>query len=285
MERARRRDDAQLVIEHDEGLANSGDDAVEVGAGRLDFLFGRFHLGNAGKRDDDPLNAAVVASIGQHRSHEPAAVVGPHFPPDRRVAGQHRARIRQQILVLEPARYVGKRPADIGSDEAEERACGWREEANAQLGIQKKRRHVRADEDALKVAERRALPLDRLMQLDIEGRELRIEGPQLLLRCRLPVSRRFRQAALVRLRPSPAGLCTASCHCGGFREPRFPSRERSRASAHPITTAAPARPKAWYGLCRAIERTCSRAIEALSGLGIFRSSQRSPFRVPMRRAA
>ena len=76
MERARRRDDAQLLIQDDQRLANGGDDAVEIGARGLDFAFGGFHLGNAGKRDDHPLDAAVVAPIGQHPSHEPAAVVG-----------------------------------------------------------------------------------------------------------------------------------------------------------------------------------------------------------------
>ena len=35
MERARCRDDVQLLIEYDQRLANSSDDAVEVGAGRL----------------------------------------------------------------------------------------------------------------------------------------------------------------------------------------------------------------------------------------------------------
>ena len=57
MERARRRDDAQLLIQDDQRLANGGDDAVEIGARGFDFSFGSLDLGNAGKRDDHPLDA------------------------------------------------------------------------------------------------------------------------------------------------------------------------------------------------------------------------------------
>ena len=66
MERARRGDDAQLLVQDDQRLANGGDDAVEIGARGLDFPFGGLDLGNAGKRDDHSLDAAVVAPIGQH---------------------------------------------------------------------------------------------------------------------------------------------------------------------------------------------------------------------------
>ena len=182
MERARRRDDAQLLVQDDQRLANGGDDAVEIGARGLDLSFGGLHLGNAGERDDHPLDAAVVAPIGQHAAHEPAAVVGLDLAPDRRVACQHRSCIRQEIVVLEPARQVGKRPADVGSDDVEQRLRGRREEADVQVAIQEECRHVGAVEDVLKVVGRGALLLDRLVQLAIEGRELLVEGLQLLLR-------------------------------------------------------------------------------------------------------
>ena len=105
-----------------------------------------------------------------------------HLAPDRRVARQHRPRIRQEIVVLEPARQVGKRPADIGGDDVEQRLRGRREEADVQVGIQEERRHVGAVEDVLEIVGRGALLLDRLVQLAVEGRELLVEGLQLLLR-------------------------------------------------------------------------------------------------------
>ena len=210
MERARRRNDAQLLIEDNQGLANGGDDAVEISAGSLDFSLRSFDLGNAGKRDNNPVDAAPVPAIGQHPSHEPTTVVSFDFAPDGRMACQHRACIRKKILVLEPAFQADKRPTGITRDELEEQLCGWREEAEVQVGIKKKRRHVRADEDILKVLERRALLLDCPVQLAIVGRELRIVGAQLLLRSQFAGSHWFRQGALVRLRPRPAGLCTAS---------------------------------------------------------------------------
>ena len=98
------------------------------------------------------------------------------------MARQHRSRVRQEIVVLEPARQVGKRPADVGSDDVEQRLRGRREEADVQVAIQEERRHVGAVEDVLQVVGRGALLLDRLVQLAVEGCELLVEGLQLLLR-------------------------------------------------------------------------------------------------------
>ena len=112
-----------------------------------------------------PSMLAVVAPIGQHAANEPAAVVGLDLAPDRRVACQHRARIRQEIVVVEPARQIGKRPTDVGSDDVEQRLRGRREKADVQLSIQKECRHISAVEDVLEVVGRGALLLDRLVQL------------------------------------------------------------------------------------------------------------------------
>ena len=65
-----------------------------------------------------------------------------------------------EVLVLEPARQIGKRPADIGSDQVEQGLCGWREDPDVQLGIQKQGRHVRTDEDVLQAVVHYALLLD-----------------------------------------------------------------------------------------------------------------------------
>ena len=98
------------------------------------------------------------------------------------MACQHRSCIRQEIVVLEPTRQIGKRPTDVGSDDVEQRLCGRRKEADVQVSIQKERRHVGAVEDVLEIVGRGALLLDRLVQLAVEGRELLVEGLQLLLR-------------------------------------------------------------------------------------------------------
>ena len=95
---------------------------------------------------------------------------------------QHRSCIRQEIVVLEPARQVGKRPADVGGDDVEQRPRGRREEADVQVGIQEECRHVGAVEDVLEIVRRGALLLDRLVQLAVESRELLVERLQLLLR-------------------------------------------------------------------------------------------------------
>ena len=129
-----------------------------------------------------PFDLAVLAAIGQHPSHEPTAVVGFDLAPDGCVARQHGSCIRQEIVVLEPARQVGKRPTDVGSDDIEQRLRGRREETDVQVGIQKERRHVGAVEDVLEVVGRGALLLDRLVQLAVERRELLVEGLQFLLR-------------------------------------------------------------------------------------------------------
>ena len=81
----------------------------------------------------------------------PAAGIGSYLAPDRRVTSQHRPRVRQEFVVVEAAREVRKRPADVGGDHREQRRRGGREQADIQVGIQHKCRHIGAVEDVLKV--------------------------------------------------------------------------------------------------------------------------------------
>jgi len=165
MERARRGDDAQLLVKDDQRLANRADDAVEIGARGFDLAFGRLYLRNVGKRNHQAFDADFVAPVRQHPSHEPAAVVSLHLAPDRRMTRQHRPCIGQEIIVFEPSREVRKRPADVGGDDVEQRLRGRREEADVQVVIQEECRHVGAAKDVLEVLGRGALLLDRLLQL------------------------------------------------------------------------------------------------------------------------
>src|SRR5437868_7704343 len=121
MKRVRRRYDAQFLVQHDEWLANGGDDAIEIGAGDLNLAFGRLDLGNAGKRDNQSFDLATFTPIRQNPSHEPAVVVGLDLTPHRRVTYHHVSCILQEIVVDEPACQVGKRPTDIGGDDIEQR--------------------------------------------------------------------------------------------------------------------------------------------------------------------
>ena len=81
-----------------------------------------------------PLSSLRYGSIPRMNQ---LTVIRPHFAPDRRVACQHRACILQEIFVLEPARQIVKRPADIGGDEVEQRLGSRREETDVELGIQR----------------------------------------------------------------------------------------------------------------------------------------------------
>src|ERR1700730_1406067 len=70
-----RRDDAKLLVEHDERLANSVDDAVGIGPRCLDCPFGGFPLGYVGKGDDHPFNPIVPGPVGQNAADVPRSVV------------------------------------------------------------------------------------------------------------------------------------------------------------------------------------------------------------------
>src|SRR5437763_265888 len=111
MKRVRRRYDAQFLVQHDQWLANGGDDAIEIGAGDLNLAFGRLDLGNAGKRDNQSFDLATFTPIRQNPSHEPAVVVGLDLTPHRRVTYHHVSCILQEIVVDEPGvRSASGRP-------------------------------------------------------------------------------------------------------------------------------------------------------------------------------
>ena len=102
--------------------------------------------------------------------------------PERREAGENRARVGQQIGVAERAGEVGERPADIGGDDAEQRFRRRREEADVEIAVEEQRRDAGAVQDVLQIVGRAALPLQRLLKLAVEGGELLVERLQLLLR-------------------------------------------------------------------------------------------------------
>jgi hypothetical protein len=71
-----------------------------------------------------PLDATVLALIGQHAAYKSSAVVGFHFASHRRAAREHGFCIRQESGVLEPACHVGKRPAHVAGNPLPRRGFG-----------------------------------------------------------------------------------------------------------------------------------------------------------------
>src|SRR3984893_984251 len=85
-----RRDDAKLLVEHDERLGNSGDGSVGVGPRCLNCPFGRFPLGYVGKGDDHPFNPIVLGPVGQDAADVPRSVVALDLAVRRHLAGENR---------------------------------------------------------------------------------------------------------------------------------------------------------------------------------------------------
>src|SRR5271155_1607825 len=76
VEGAARGDDVELLVEHDERLANGVDDAVGIGPRRLDCAFGRFPLGYVRKGDNHPSNLGLLGAVWQNVTGVPRSVVG-----------------------------------------------------------------------------------------------------------------------------------------------------------------------------------------------------------------
>ena len=163
-------------------MADRVDDAVGIGARSLDLPFRRLDLGDVGEGDDHPVDPVVLGAVGQDAADIPGAAFGLDLAPDRGEAGQHRAGIGEQIAVGGERGQIGKRPADIGGDDAEQRLCRRREEPDVELAVEEQRRDVRAVEDVLQIVRCAALPFERLLKLAVEGGELFIERLQLFLR-------------------------------------------------------------------------------------------------------
>ena len=98
------------------------------------------------------------------------------------MAPQHRSCIGQKSAVGGQRAEVRERPPDVAGNDAEERLGGRREEADIEVGVEEERRDIGAVQDVLQIIGGRTLPLQRFLELAVEGGELLVERLQFLLR-------------------------------------------------------------------------------------------------------
>ena len=95
---------------------------------------------------------------------------------------EHRSRVGQQIAVgASDLRSASGRPMSLGND-TEQRLRGRREEADVEIGVEKNRRDIGAVQDVLQIVGGRPLPLQRFLELAVEGGQLLVQRLQFLLR-------------------------------------------------------------------------------------------------------
>ena len=104
------------------------------------------------------------------------------FPLEGSRVSQHRSRVGQKRAIGSERAEVGERPADVAGNDIEQRLRRRCEKADIELGIEKERRDIGAVENILQIVGCRALPLQRLLKLTVEGGQLLIQRLQLLFR-------------------------------------------------------------------------------------------------------
>ena len=111
-----------------------------------------------------PLRASISRSIGA------------------RVCSTVRASLSKRAIGSQRVE-IGERPPDVARNDAEERLGGRREEADIEVGVEEERRDIGAVQNVLQIVGGRALPLQGLLELAVEGGKLLVERLQFLLRC------------------------------------------------------------------------------------------------------
>ena len=86
------------------------------------------------------------------------------------------------MRVVDTASQIGKRSADIRSDNPEHRPRGRREQTDLKIAIEKQHRDFRAVHGVTQIVGGDSLMLDGFAQLSVEGGELLVERLQLFLR-------------------------------------------------------------------------------------------------------
>ena len=139
-------------------------------------------LGDVGKGDDDALDPVVLGAVRQYAADVPGAALSFDLPLDRREGLQHRSGIRQKSAIGGQRAEVCERPPDVAGNDIEERLGGRREEADIEVGVEEERRNIGAVQDILQIIGGRTLPLQRFLELAVEGGKLLVERLQFLLR-------------------------------------------------------------------------------------------------------
>ena len=82
--RCARRNDVQILVQHNERLSDGGNNALGVGPSGFDLPLGRLHFRDAAKGEDDALNRVSFSAIGQDAADIPIAILTFDLTPDRR---------------------------------------------------------------------------------------------------------------------------------------------------------------------------------------------------------
>ena len=149
--------------------------------GGVERVRGLATLGHVGEGDDDALRGQVASAIGQNSAHEPGVVLARDFTFDGDLSVENVLGVDEEIAFPAEGFEVGQRPTDIAGDHMEQRLGGRSEEPDIEMRVEKDRRDVGAVEDVLQIVGERALALQRLLKLAVEGAQLLVERLQLLL--------------------------------------------------------------------------------------------------------
>ena len=139
-------------------------------------------LGDVGECDDDALDPIVLGAVRQYATDVPGAALRFDLSLDRREAPQHRSCIGQKSAVGSQRIEVRERPPDVAGNDTEKRLGGRREEADIEVGVEEERRDIGAVQNILQIVGGRTLPLQRFLELAVEGGKLLVERLQFLLR-------------------------------------------------------------------------------------------------------
>src|ERR1700683_1054908 len=121
------------------------------------------------KGNDDALGLLVSRPIRQYFPNEPRAALTLDFALDRRLSLQNPSSVGKQIHGGRQRLQVREGPPHVTRNDVEQGFRRRREKADIEARVEEDRRDVGAVENVLQIVRRRALPLERLLQLAVEG--------------------------------------------------------------------------------------------------------------------
>jgi hypothetical protein len=178
-----------------EARVGEGDAAAEVGVDdarrrlRDDGAKERFRLvqrladptpvGDVDEGEDDAADPVVAGPVRPQPRQQPA-IAEADLALDRCQLVEHRVRVVGELRIVEPAREVADRPADVGGDQVEELDRRRSEERDPQRPVEKERRDRARRHQVLQVGVGSAQLVDLALQLLVDGGQLLVDRLQLL---------------------------------------------------------------------------------------------------------
>ena len=138
--------------------------------------FGHVFIG-----DDDAFGLLVAGAIGHDPAYEPVTALTLDFPLERRLTLEDCLGVVQESVVGRERLEIRERAAHVARNYIEERFRRRREEADVEARVEENRCDVGAVKDVLQIVRGRALPLERFLQLAVEGVQFLVERLKLLL--------------------------------------------------------------------------------------------------------